>query len=89
MTNGIDAKYEHRLIAYFDVLGWRARIEASGRDPALVGTLLKTIRIWNERGVPLWGGACFGWNASPTLVHPVDATRCGTNWPCDHPRESS
>jgi hypothetical protein len=44
--------YERRLVAYFDVLGWRADIEQAGADPRRLGRLALVVRAFSALAVP-------------------------------------
>ena len=47
--------YEQRLVAYFDVLGWRADIEQAGEDPRRLGRLALVVRALSALAVPETG----------------------------------
>src|SRR5882724_9145133 len=37
--------YERRVVAYYDILGWRAQIEKAGKDPAKIGELRRIMLL--------------------------------------------
>ena len=47
--------YERRLVAYFDVLGWRADIEQAGDHPRRLGRLAFVVRALSALAVPSEG----------------------------------
>ena len=50
-----EIRYERRLVAYFDVLGWRADIEQAGDDPKRLGRLALVVRALSGLAVPTEG----------------------------------
>jgi hypothetical protein len=42
-----DLNYEHRLVAFFDILGWRNEIAAAGSDPKRIARLAAAVRMFN------------------------------------------
>lgn len=44
--------YDRRLIAFFDVLGWRSAIDRAGGDPTQIGRLALLLRLFSAAFVP-------------------------------------
>lgn len=42
-----ELSYEHRLVAFFDILGWKNEIAAAGDDPRHVARLAAAVRMFN------------------------------------------
>ena len=47
-----DVSYERRLVIYFDVLGWKDRIERAGRNPSRIAELkmISAVFAFDQRG---------------------------------------
>jgi hypothetical protein len=39
--------YENRLVAFFDILGWKSEIAAAGNDPRYIARLAAAVRMFN------------------------------------------
>ena len=42
-----EARYERRLVAFFDVLGWKDHINAAGKDTRAIGQLRAVVRLFS------------------------------------------
>lgn len=42
-----ELSYEHRLVAFFDILGWKNEIGAAGNDPRHIARLAAAVRMFN------------------------------------------
>lgn len=51
-----ELSYENRLVAFFDILGWKNEIDAAGDDPRHIARLAAAVRMFNANAASVGDG---------------------------------